>query len=865
MQEEMRAHLELQAEANRAGGMDAEEARYAALRQFGGVTQVQERCREQRGLRWLEDLGRDLTFAVRSFARTPGFTVTVVATLALGIGLNTGIFSLFKSIALRPLPGVPASQELVALYWSTPGGDQMSLSHLDLRDLRERCRSFRGLEGTAPLPLSVQLDGRAQRVWGEYATGGEQGLLGAEAALGRMLVLADDARGGAPVAVVSHRFWRSRLGGDPHAVGRPLVVNGQPFTLVGVAKPGFVGSTVGFALDLFLPAGQAGRMRIYGAAPDDPYEKRDFQWLGGLGRLRPGVSLDQARAEVETVAAALVRENPAALKDKRLHLVNIRRSPFGAQTYFGPMLGVLMGMTGLVLLIMCANVASLLLARATVRSREIAIRLAVGAGRGRVVRQLLTESLLLAVVGGVLGAWLACATPELMARLVPSNRFPVMLNTEADAAVLAFSLAVSLGSALVFGLVPALQATRPDLVPTLKGERAAGGVRRLFGRNALVVVQIAVSLPLLVAAGLLWRSYRNEQRADFGFAAREVALLSFDLGSSGYTPEQAREFCARLLEEAAKLPGVESASLAQLLPLRIVPGLETPVEVEGHVRGPAEASLVLYNVVSRDYFDCLRIGVVRGREFTARDDERSTPVAVVNETFAQRYWKGQDPVGRRFTMGGVAREVVGVVRDIKYLNPAEEARPHFYLPTAQQPATELVLQLRGTGDPRQWCRAAQQRIAQLDPSLPVFGVETMDDYLGFALAMQSIAALVLGLAAALGLLLAALGTFGLVSFTVGSRSREIGVRVALGASRASILRLVMGHGLWLAAAGAAIGLVGALVATRFMRNLLFGVEPTDLVTLAGAFLVVAGMVAAACWLPARRALRIDPAGTLRSE
>jgi predicted permease len=865
MAEEMRLHLELQERANRAAGMPPVEAGHAARRQFGGIAQVQELCRDQRGVRWLDDAWQDLRFGARLSLRSPGFTAVVVLTLALGIGLNTGIFSAFKAIALRPLPGVPDSKDLVALLWTSPGNDKVAFSYLDLRDFSERCQSFSALEGTALSPFIIQIGDQAQRGWGEYSTGGEQAMLGTKAVLGRLLVPSDDHEGGEQVAVISHKLWKQQLGSDQAVVGRRILVNGQAFTIVGVGEPGYGGSTVGFALDVFLPTSAAGKLRIHGADPKKPYSQRDFHWIAPIGRLKPGHSLEQARAEVQAVGAALALEHPAEIGKMRAQLVNLRQSPFGAQTYMGPMLGLMMGITALVLLIMCANVASLLLARATTREHEIAVRLAIGAGRWRVLRQLLTESALLALTGGFLGAMLALSTPKLLGLINSNTRYPIVLNAEPDMTVLLFALALSACSALGFGLIPALQASALRLVPALKGEPMGRRTHSLFGRNALVVLQVAIALPLLATAGLLIRSYRNSLRADFGFSARNVAMLSFDLGPSGYNPERGRNFHTQLLDQIGSLPGVESASLAQTLPLCVVPALQTGIEVDGYVRPPQEPTLLLFNVVSRDYFRTLHIAIVAGREFEARDSERSLPVAVVNETFASRYWPGANPLGRHFKSRGITWEVIGVARDIKYLVPGEAARPYFYLPVTQNYAPEVTLQIRGSGDPHQLCHDVQKQIAQLDPHLLVYSVETMEDYLEFALSMPVFAASGMLLAGTFGLLLTGMGTFGLINFYVGSRTREIGIRIALGATRSSVVFLVMNHGLRLAAFGIVLGLAVTLGTTRFVKALLYGVEATDLVTIVAALIVVAGTAVLATWLPARRATRIDPLVALRAE
>lgn len=809
----------------------------------------------------------DLKFAFRQLAKAPGFTATAVLTLALGIGINTGIFSAFKGIVLRPLAGVSDSRELVTVHWATRGGDKLSLSYVELREFQQRVRSLSGLEATGAMPFSLDHSERPQRVWGEYVTGGHHAMLGLKPLLGRMLQPEDDRFPGAPVvAVISQRFWLSHFGGDPTVIGRAVRLNGHPCTIVGVAAADFVGTTVGFALDVFVPTGAAERLRPFGGNGTDLFTKRDFRTLAAIGRLQPGVSLAQARAEIATIGAALAQEYPSFYENKTATLVSLVDSPFGAQTYVAPIFGLMLGMTALVLVIMCANVANLLLARAAARSHEIAIRLALGAGRLRLIRQLLTESIALALLGGALGALLASGTPDLMRALWPDSlRVPVLLNAETDLFVLVFALLASLASALLFGLLPALQASKPTLLPALKTDRTQSSPGRTWGRNALVVAQIAVSIPLLVIAGLLLRSAERQRTADFGFAARQVAFLTFDLRPNGYDEERGVEFCDRVLREIAALPGVEAVSLANQLPLQMVPRQQTTPDVPGYVRPTHERSQVLFNVVTPDYFRTLQVPLLAGREFTAADRADAPQVAIVNETMARRYWPDGNALGRTFAVHGHTREIVGIARDVKYLTPSEAPQPHFYLPQNQTFNSEMTVQIRTGGDPRLLIKPALDRITALDPALPVFGVETMDDYLEFALSLPSFAANGLALAGLLGLTLTAVGVFGTISYTVSMRTREIGVRMALGATSTEVVRLVVREGLWLAAGGTVLGLLAALVCTRFVRSLLFETTAIDPAT----FLVVLGLVGCstllACWLPARRATRVDPISALRAE
>jgi predicted permease len=809
----------------------------------------------------------DLRVAVRHLLRSPGFSAVAVVMLALGLGLNAGIFSVFKGITLRPLAGVPHSRDLVTLLWSTRAGDKLTLSYVELREFQQRVRTLSALEGSNAIPFSLDDHGAAQRVWGEYVTGGHHALLGAKPLLGRMLQPEDDRFPGAPVvAVISHRYWKSHFAGDSSIVGRAIRLNGQPCTVVGVAEPGFVGTTVGFGLDVFVPVGAAERLHSFGGSGTEFFTNRGWRSLAPVGRLRPGISLEQARSEIATIGRALAREHPAEYEGQSATLVTLRDSPFGAQTYVAPIFGMMLGMTALVLLITCANLANLLLARAAARTHEIAIRLALGAGRLRLVRQFLTESLLLALIGGGFGALLASATPEFLRSVWPdTQRVPLLLNAETDGTVLVFTLVASLASAVLFGLLPAVQCSRASVLPALKAGPTSHAAVGTWGRNLLVIAQIAVSIPLLITAGLLLRSAQRQQQADFGFEERRIALLSVDLRPNGYDEARGRDYCERVQREVRRLPGVEAVSLANQLPLQLVPRQQSAVEVPGYNRPRDESSLVLLNVITPDYFATLGIRLIAGREFTAMDRENTARVAIINETMARRFWPRENPLGRTFKAYGAERQVVGIARDVKYLTPAEPARPHFYLPQNQSFSSDMIVQVRTAGEPRLILKSVLDRLAQVDPNLPVFGVQTMDEYLEFSLSLPTFAARGLLLAGMLGLTLTALGVYATVSYTVSLRTREIGVRMALGAESTDVVRLVARQGLWLAAIGGAIGLGGAAASTRILGTLLFETSAIDPVTFGLVLVLVAATTLLACWLPVRRATHVDPIKALRAE
>ncbi len=812
-----------------------------------------------------ETLLQDLRYGLRMLAKNPGFTAVAVFSLALAIGGNTTVFGWIQSVLLHPLPGVADQDRLIAVETRMPDGTLHTSSYPDYKDYRGHNQVFSGVIGVEMMPVNMSLkndDRQVERVWGEIVSGNTFDVLGVHAALGRTFAPDEDQVIEAhPVVVLSHRLWTNKFGSDPSVVGKTIRLNAHPFTVIGIAPKEFQGDIVGIQAAFWVPM-----MMQPQVMPGESLEQRTPTFVHILGRLKPGVSLQQAQADMSTLASQLQREYPDSNKNVGAIVNPLWKAHYGAQSVLLPVLLFLSVVTMLVLLIACANVANLLLARATVREKEIAIRSALGAGRARLIRQFLVESILLALLGGAGGILIAFWATSFLGVAIPATHFPIGLPVEINYPVLLFALLLSLLTGIAFGLAPAILVSRPDVNTSLKGGgRSSSGMGRHRLRDLLVVSEMVLALVMMIGAGLLVRSLRHAEDTSPGFVTNHVLLASFDLRSNGYSSAQARDFYEQLRERLATVPGVQSTSLERFVPLWFYGRGETRPDIEGYVPRQGESMDIDYNDVGPDYFTTMKIPVVRGREFTRLDRNDAPFVCIINQTMARRFWPDENPIGRRLNMSDRWWTIVGVVKDIKYHSMNESSESFLYLPRFQTSGTDANLLVRASADLAALATTVQQEVRAIDPGVVMLEWSDLDSLFHISLSSARTAATLALAVAFLGLLLAAIGIYGVLSYSVGQRTHEIGLRVALGAQPGDILRLVVGQGMLLAFTGLALGIVAALAATRFMSSLLFGVTATDPLTFAGVALMLSAVAFAACYVPARRAMRVDPLVALRYE
>ena len=861
---EISVHLEMLTKANLERGMSADEARQAALRSFGNIASVKDAAFEIKGGGLVESLLQDVRYALRGLVKQKTFTIVAVITLALGIGANTAIFSVVNELLLRPLP-YPNADRVVMVWEVTPSGrHQNPTSRANFRTRREQNTTFEHLAAFSDQRLNLTGAGEPEEVTVQYATPELFRVLGVAPILGRDMTDDDGRPGAPPIAVLSYNFWQRRFGADPQLVGKPITLNGTPYTVIGVMPQGFqwhikqrsgTGRPAEIWTVLDMPEGEGAGSR--------------GRFLSSVGLLKHGVSLQQAEAEIKTIGARLEQDSPRHNKGTGSELIPLREQFVGNVRFA---LWIILGAVGFVLLIACANVANLLLARATAREKEIALRAALGAGRWRIVRQLLTESLLLAILGSLLG--LAFAWWGIKALVAISPRDLINLqHVSLNLTVLAWTMGISLATGLIFGLAPALEATRLNLNGALKEGKGSEGQssrsRRL--RGALVIGEVALALVLLASAGLLVKSYGRLQQIDRGFNADNLLTMVLRLPEAKYKDDaQIVSFFRRAMERVRALPGVSAVGMVNYLPLYGGLGARTSFTIEGRpARPPGEELSTHVRVTDGGYFKAMGIPLLRGRNFTDVETAEARHVILITEAMARQNFPGEDPIGKRITVSmadnPVPTEIVGVVGDARYDSLVDQPEPTVYFPHPELTYPFMTLVIKTTGEPSGISPAVQRELRGIDPDQPVSDVRTMNQVMADTVARARFNTILLTLFAGLATLLAAVGIFGVMNYSLALRTREIGLRMALGAQHGAVLLLMLKQGLRLTLIGTAIGLLGAFALTRLLSSLLYGVNTTDPTTFAVIVLLLVAVSLVACYLPARRATRIDPLNALRSE
>jgi len=809
---------------------------------------------------------QDVRYSLRMIAKAPGYSIIAILTLALGIGANTTIFSWINSTLLNPVPGLANSQEVVALSLSRPSESPFLFTYPDVVALREGQRSFTGIMANGTLPMSLTGKGNPERIWGTVATANYFTVLGVRPALGRgFLPTEDEKPGGAPVAVISDRLWQTHFAANPDIVGHTIEINQRPFTIVGVAPAVFQGSQTGLRSEIWVPIMMVQQLMEQG----DLIHDHHYFWMSAMGRLKPGVTPEQAQQEMTLRLKPEVRNYPEEHKGhETVTVYPLWRSPFGVNLVFSMLLPMLMSIAGFVLLLACANVANLMLVRSVARRREIAIRMSLGASRWRLVRQSLIENVLLALAGGAAASMITLWTSGSLMKFMPAMDFPVSLSIRTDRAVLLATLAISVLTGLIFGILPALRSSGEAPVGVLKEDAGSvsSGVRKARLTSGLVVAQISLSLLLLICAGLFIRSFLSAQQINPGFNAHNVLIASYDLFTAGYSAEAGAEFDRLLVAKLEALPGIESVALSNRVPVGFPQG-STSVKLDGYVPQANESMETQDVVVSPNYLKTMQIPILKGRDFTLRDKKDSQRVVIVSQAFVDRYLPHQEAIGQR-VFSDLTHEwftVVGVARDSKATGLNEKPRPFLYLPLDQVYQATMIVHARVLGDPLASGMAVENAIHELNPALVVFDVADLEARWQIASFQQRIAGTFVGAFGLVALILATVGVYGVTSYTTRQRVHEIGIRMALGASKEDVLRLVLGQGLRLTLFGVGLGLAAAFGLTRFLKTMLLGVTSTDALTFFTVAFLLCAVALLACFIPALRAIRTDPMIALRHE
>jgi predicted permease len=812
----------------------------------------------------MNTLVQDIRFALRQLSKSPGFTFTAVLTLALGIGATTTIASWISSTLLNPIPGVNGTGNMITIQrGERTEHPSPPLSYPDYVDLRENAKSLSGLLAYHDDFMNITGTGKPVRVYGATASENYFDVLGVRPILGRSFLSSQQSeRTGVAEAVLGYGLWSGQFAADPAIVGKTIQINLHSYTIVGVAPKGFEGCKSGLRTDIWIPLGMS--RQVWGW---DPLNDGGGGWLNVLGVLRPGVDRHQAENELNLLMQHIVAQYPTLHRGQnQISTDPLWRSPFGANVYLSGTLPILLALAAVLLLLACANVANLLLVRSVTRRREFAIRLSMGASRWRLVRQLMVENLLVALAGGGLALLATVWTARTLSAFLPLTSLPLSIHGRVDRTVLLATILVSILTAVVSGVAPALRASAISPMSILKDEalNTSGGLQKSRLAAGLVIAQVAMSLVLLTCAGLFFRSLDKAQRADPGFDPNHVLLAWYDLGPMNYTSARGIEFDRQLLARLKALPGVQSVTLADFSPLSFTIHSDAMLPA-GYVPQPRESMEIDRGLVGPDYLQTMRTPLRAGRDFTDADNSNTEPVAIVNQAFVDRYWPGQDAIGKRIQWSGVWLKVVGVAANGKYRRLVDEPAPLFLVPMSQCYRFGAILHIRTAGDPLALTSAVERTVAELNPDLPLFNVTTLKANMQMGSIFERIAVVLAGSFGLLALILSSVGIYGVVAYTTKQRTHEIGIRMALGAAKGNVFRQVLKQGLGLALAGLTVGLAASLVLTRFLRSMFVGVGPNDVLTLATAAILLCAVALAACYFPARRAASIEPMQALRTE
>ncbi|MEW6125613.1 MAG: ABC transporter permease [Acidobacteriota bacterium] len=869
---EIRHHLDEAIRDRIARGEAPDEARANALREFGNVGLVKEVTRAMWGWAWLEQLGQDLRYGLRMLFKQKGFTLVAVLSLALGIGVNTGVFSLMDAVLLRMLPVAEPEQLYFVNNVGARGGGGAP-PYPCFERFRDQSQSFTGLAAFTRRDLRIRIDSQREEIQGQFVSGNYFAVLGVSPALGRALSPADDAvpgKGGPDgyVAVISYNYWTRRFGRDPEVIGKVVEIGNDPVTIIGVSPPEFYGLFAGAEMDISLPLMFEGQRLL---------ASKNTWWFNAVGRLKPDASVAQAQAELEAIFQPFMTETTVSAEMRRDAFARIELTPAGrgldtVRRQFSRPLQTLMVMVALVLAVACANVANLLLARATARRKEFGVRLALGASRGRVVRQLLTESLLLVCCGGLLGLWFAHWSGDFLKSFFASGSDRLFIDVTLNYRVLLFTTGVALLTGLLFGLAPAWQATHLDPAPALKENTSMNTRRRSRFGNLLVVTQVALALPLLVGAGLFLQTMRNLKHLDAGFRSDGVVTMRVNPSAALYRDERLSDLWQDILARVTRLPGVRAASLSTITPLGGVDAVKS-VEVAGFTPATPQEQEVRLNQVSQGFFQTFGISLLQGRSFNEGDNEAAPQVALLNETAARFYFGDRNPIGAHLSFNRGAKaapavyQVVGVVRDSRYNNLREPDTRAVYLPMRQaiDQLGRLMLAVRGEGRALDLTTAVRNEVRAAGNDILLTHLATLDEQVNQSLLQERLLSTLALFFGGLALLLACIGVYGVLKLDVARRTHEIGIRMALGASAGRVRRLVLREMLGWVALGVAIGLGAALLATQWAESLLFGLKPNDPLTIGLAVALLLAVAAVAGYLPARRAAKVDPLVALRCE